>query len=458
MSTTISYCSTTSSTLHTAFVTDEESSSPLRPRLGHITTTIPRLPQGIEMVDDQFTTMEWQEHFTTNASTDDICRRQQLWLEMQLGTTESSSSNGIRALEPPQIINVDQLEGARGSFSCTQNLSSPHQHEDFNSDRQHDVHELHQQAGWNPLSPTDAVGHSATEMVSTSGDHDTIPTCTGYSQSNSGFRVTAPLSKKSLGDSPQGLLQNSTPLRRKRHGSLRGSQHQTIKKLRLLAPRSGQSAGRRVYDSMVPVPVSISEPIVEPNQLLSPQNHPGETSTGHNDHTLVAQRPMVPDIAESQLPTTSSPRSDFHSAAFSSGSLVHDQRQVEAIRVAALGSRYRFSALNPNARSILLRDRLNATSSTNRSYKRGQTLFLKWAHDNQISTSNFTPEDLVNFLDDMSTYHSYAVSTIQPFRSGITHLHQDPNRLRLNDTVNEFITSLLRAAPPVRQHLPTISL
>ncbi|EIE78258.1 hypothetical protein RO3G_02962 [Rhizopus delemar RA 99-880] len=40
----------------------------------------------------------------------------------------------------------------------------------------------------------------------------------------------------------------------------------------------------------------------------------------------------------------------------------------------------------------------------------------------------------------------------------VTHLHQDPNSLRTNVNVNEFVTVLLSQAPPTRLHKPTINL
>ena len=58
----------------------------------------------------------------------------------------------------------------------------------------------------------------------------------------------------------------------------------------------------------------------------------------------------------------------------------------------------------------------------------------------------------------MYTTHSYAISTIQLFRSAVTHLHHNPNSLCNDVRLNSFITTLLRQAPLIRLHKPTISL
>ncbi|KAI7870896.1 uncharacterized protein EV154DRAFT_581079 [Mucor mucedo] len=58
----------------------------------------------------------------------------------------------------------------------------------------------------------------------------------------------------------------------------------------------------------------------------------------------------------------------------------------------------------------------------------------------------------------MHIHHSYAISTIQLFRSAVTHLHYNPRSLREDDNINSFITTLLQQAPPTRLHRPTISL
>lgn len=130
---------------------------------------------------------------------------------------------------------------------------------------------------------------------------------------------------------------------------------------------------------------------------------------------------------------------------------------METCRLELIRSKYQHSHLNKNAQAIFINNRLE-DNATNKSYKRGQLLFIQWSLQHQISQASFTPTDLINFLSDMHTINKYAISTIQLFRSAVTHLHHHPNSLRENDNVNNFITTLLRHAPPTRLHRPTISL
>jgi hypothetical protein len=149
--------------------------------------------------------------------------------------------------------------------------------------------------------------------------------------------------------------------------------------------------------------------------------------------------------------------SDSYCVSNTNRRLANDKQYLEIRRLELISSKYEHSGLNENAQDILINNRLQ-DNSTNKSYKRGQILFLKWSIDKQISQQFFTPTDLINFLTDMQTTHSYAISTIQLFRSAVTHLHYNPSSLRENENVNSFITTLLGQAPPTRLHRPTISL
>ncbi|KAG2190858.1 hypothetical protein INT47_001454, partial [Mucor saturninus] len=205
------------------------------------------------------------------------------------------------------------------------------------------------------------------------------------------------------------------------------------------------------------VSTSIPEPTVELDQSMFSENCTGEAISRHNDNPLVAQRSLVSDntISEHQFTFTTPPIGDRPSV--TNSHLANDKQYLETRRLELIRSKYKQSDLNANAQAILINHRIQ-DNSTNNSYKPGQLLFLKCCIEKQISQQFFTSTDLINFLSDMHIHHSYAISTIQLFRSAVTHLHYNPRSLREDDSLHSFITTLLQQAPPTRLHRPTISL
>ncbi|KAG1276268.1 hypothetical protein G6F66_012584 [Rhizopus arrhizus] len=130
---------------------------------------------------------------------------------------------------------------------------------------------------------------------------------------------------------------------------------------------------------------------------------------------------------------------------------------VEALRLEALGASSSTPGLTAMSTSLLRAPRLMDTT-TNKSYKRGQTLFIEWALAQDISLTSFTDVHLTNFLSEMFQVHGYNHSTICLFRSAVTHLHEHPSSLRSSDIVNSLIASLKSRAPPQPIHRPTVDM
>ncbi|KAI9006254.1 hypothetical protein CLU79DRAFT_880701 [Phycomyces nitens] len=84
-------------------------------------------------------------------------------------------------------------------------------------------------------------------------------------------------------------------------------------------------------------------------------------------------------------------------------------------------------------------------SATNRAYKRGQSLFVVWAAQHDISLMEFTSQDLINFLTSAAVSH-YSVNMLQLFRSAILRLHIDPSSVHTGDLAHLF-SSLRRYTP-----------
>ncbi|KAI8878750.1 hypothetical protein K501DRAFT_277200 [Backusella circina FSU 941] len=278
-----------------------------------------------------------------------------------------------------------------------------------------------------------------------------------HQQHDSRLRIETAVPEKQLDDSPTNLSTNSTTLGSKRRGSLCRSQHSSTTKVRILAARSGEPFYRRLHHSLESVPTSVFKPTMEPHQPLSPEDTTGAITACNHDNTLVDISPLVPHIDIPQCETTH-PITTFNNLLTDINSNMASNKQLlEARRVELIRSKYQNTSLNTNAQNIQV-DRRLEDSSTNRSYKPGQLLFLQWAESHHISPQSFSPIDLINFLSDMYSTQSYAVSTLQLFRSAVTHLHVDPNSLRTNEDIHSFLTALPRKEPPIRLHRTTISL
>ncbi|KAI9018760.1 hypothetical protein CLU79DRAFT_705420 [Phycomyces nitens] len=261
-------------------------------------------------------------------------------------------------------------------------------------------------------------------MVSSTGHHDSIEPHRGRIQHNCRLRVSTSLPQEQLDDSSSSVPLDPTPAGKKRCRLVCGQDHRSTSKVRVLASRSGQPLHRRLHNPLEPVPLPVPQSTLEPHQSLPSEDIAGEAGTRDNDHTLVAQRSLVPHDPISQpIPASSAP-SIGHRPPNTNRSLAHDKQFLETRRLelshrtlvrALFSSDLTHSKLNSNARAILVDHRLRE-SPTNISYKRGQILFIQWSIYHQVSPSSFTPSDLINFLSDMHTLHSYALSTLQLFR------------------------------------------
>lgn len=260
---------------------------------------------------------------------------------MQLTTAQQTTINRIRTLEPPRSSDIYQLARINGRFSRPQDIPFSSQHANHDSNGQYDFHELHQQAGRHAISTIDVTSYSIMALVSQAWNYDSITTRTGSPQSDCRLRITATVSEESLDDTTSHLQTNSSSFRPKRHGSFCGQTHQPVKKLCLLAPRPGQHIHGCVHDSLDSVQATLSEPSVEPNPTLPPKNYSRESSSSDNDNSLVAECLMVPHSSNSQSSAADVSGSNNYSSAHTEHTMANEQQDVEAIRVAALRSRYK---------------------------------------------------------------------------------------------------------------------
>ncbi|KAI8090990.1 uncharacterized protein B0P05DRAFT_584114 [Gilbertella persicaria] len=110
-------------------------------------------------------------------------------------------------------------------------------------------------------------------------------------------------------------------------------------------------------------------------------------------------------------------------------------------------TQYNSNNINANSQVILKNDRLQ-DSTTNKTYKRGQLLFIEWCLKNNLSPDDFCMKQQFNLTP----------STLQLYQFGITRFHADPDSIRKGNSLNKFISILLDQALPVRTHCPNIDL
>ncbi|KAG2192103.1 hypothetical protein INT47_005717 [Mucor saturninus] len=451
------FCFGSSRSVHPTFASNEESNRQEFIGLGQASAAVRQMYRGAKMVERQSTSLERQEYLTSNTPTNNFRVCQQHRLGMQLTTSSSTTTNSIRSLDSSRSPNVYQLKGAKSSISCATNFPQNEEHENFDSYRQHHFNGIYEQTRWNQISTFDGISDRFMEMVLSTGNHNPINTRLRHSKHHSRLRISSTISQKQLDDQQERISSSTTTNGGKRRRSFCRSDNNPTAKIRLLASGSGESLPRRIYHSMEPVSPPLPESTMELYQPLSSKTTGRASPTSNYDHSLVAISTLVPNLTTNEPHSTLDFTTDRNSTSNTNSNLANDQQSLESRRVEIINNKFINSSLNDNAKSILM-DKYLDQNSTNQSYKQEQLRFIEWTQTHNISPESFTPIDLIKFLSDMHTQHSYAVSTLQLFRSAVTHFHQQPQTIRLNEDINTFITTLLKKAPPIRLHRPTISL
>ncbi|KAG1627672.1 hypothetical protein G6F44_012128 [Rhizopus delemar] len=108
----------------------------------------------------------------------------------------------------------------------------------------------------------------------------------------------------------------------------------------------------------------------------------------------------------------------------------------------------------------LLRQPCLCDSVTNRSYRRGQELFVLWALQHNVSITDFSPVDLTNFLSHLYISHNFMLGTLRLARAAVTHLHHSPDLIRQqsDNPVSALLDALAAQALPRPQYKPEVNL
>ncbi|KAG2234670.1 hypothetical protein INT48_005822 [Thamnidium elegans] len=411
-----------------------------------------------QAINPSFTSTNSANNHTFTMSTENgLCRRQQQWMGMQHTAETQQTTNHIWTLDASGSTNVDQLERIESSVPSFENFPSSQEHADPNQNGQYNLYGIHKQAERNPFPTANGIGHQTLEVVpSTRNNNHIKPRCWNQ-QYDSGLRISTSLSEKQLDDRPVHISTPTTTSGTKRRRYVCRQDDETTSKVRILATGPGQLVYRRLYHPVESISSTLPEPALEPNQSMPPEDNPVEVNSSNNDHPMVAQCVMVPNHTVHECDSAANNATIGDCSPVPNSDLANDKQFLEACRLELIRTKYQNSELNDNAQTIFINNPLE-DNPTNMSYKPGQLLFLKWCIKKQISQQFFTPTNVINFLSDMRVNRSYAISTLQLFRSAVTHFHHNPRSLQEDENINSFITTLLRKAPPTRLHRSTINL
>ncbi|KAL0081578.1 hypothetical protein F4703DRAFT_1931211 [Phycomyces blakesleeanus] len=164
---------------------------------------------------------------------------------------------------------------------------------------------------------------------------------------------------------------------------------------------------------------------MEPHPLLSLQVA-SQTSSSHDSGASLAIHPLVSSPVLHGSPTSSPPpRSTSDSV--HTHPLVINQPQVEAVHVAGLRRRCEDRGYTEEA-SLALASPLLMDSSTNWVYKKEQSLFVVWAAQNDVSLTEFSSQNLINFItsatvSNYSILHYFSPLCTVPLRRSLYLIH-----------------------------------
>ncbi|KAL0088736.1 hypothetical protein J3Q64DRAFT_1881838 [Phycomyces blakesleeanus] len=228
------------------------------------------------------------------------------------------------------------------------------------------------------------------------------------------------------------------------HQSVCRPNHSPPLKIYLLASGPSGSGNERHVHPLNRSTEHVSQSSMEPHPLLSLQVA-SQTSSSHDSGASLVIHPLVSSPVLHGSPTSSPPpRSTSDSV--HTHPLVINQPQVEAVHVAGLRRRCEDRGYTEEA-SLALVSPLLMDSSTNRVYKKEQSLFVVWATQNDVSLTEFSSQDLINFITS-ATVSNYSVNTFQLFLSAIMWFHVNPSSMHTGDLALLF-SSLHCSTPPI---------
>ncbi|KAG1283530.1 hypothetical protein G6F66_010889 [Rhizopus arrhizus] len=292
---------------------------------------------------------------------------------------------------------VHQLTRIESRLPCPPSLPSLDRHNSPDSHGQHYLLGLHQQARGNEIIQPGDPCNNPVEVVPSTRSNAHIQPRIRYTQLRSGLRVKKIFYEKSLASETGSIQQPpSVSMGSSRGGSVCRQDKQPPRKVRVVETRSRSMEDRCFHHSLEQPTESVRQPPLEPDLALPGENSERKSPSNHTGSTLLAVGNLVPSATTSGSSSSSFPVPHRHTNHHDTDAMA-SPASVEALRLEALGASSSTPGLTAMSTSLLRTPRLMDTT-TNKSYKRGQTLFIEWALAQDISLTSFTDIHLTNFL------------------------------------------------------------
>jgi len=445
-------CDIPSSSVHPSPLILQESVSEIRRGLGSSSPVGSSKSGRTSMVVCQYPQVERSVNAPINAQSDNVRGRQRYWMGLLM-----EDSAGPWLLDSGRGSPIDQLEGTTSCIHSPQNFPSAAEFNSANPDRQHNQLILHQQARRNSFSSADGISNTGMDMVSPQSHNDSGATHPGHTQQDRGLRVSAPVFQESMDDQAADISTDTASLGTFFHRSIRGQDYEVATKVRVMDAGSRRFIYGCTINTMDQLPESLRKSPLESHHTSIEQDQASTTFPGDSGGSVLAQCSVV------SPPTTigSFPALDVATTS-GADNITQDSppittTELDALRVATIRQQLLKKNLNAQAVEDLLAAKL-APTGTNLSYRKNQLRFLEWAIKNGVSFTSFTPVELVNFLSDIRSRYNLQVATLKTVRAAVAHLHNEPTGIRKSELINSYIDTMMKQAPPVPIHRPTIDI
>ena len=445
------FCDLSSSTVHSISSATQESTFTPNERLGRPSSSSSSMRRRDQNVDPTTTTVERQIFSSSNPTANTDSGRVGHGMGLSL-----DGSDDTWLLERDGGTTVNQLEGTSSSLSRDPIIQdSECQLND--TDRQHHLAELHQQTGRNQVAIADEVSHRIVEPLPPEQYSGNSSTYQGDRQHNCRHGVPQDVLQESVASSTVHISSYSSALREKRRGSICRSDNSTTGEICVLEARPNCRKRRRIQPDVDSVQSPVDQSTLEFNHEDVTQDYSRASSASHLGGATLDSQYLLSSTTDDENAGTDFTRPPSHSDDQSNDSSPLTAQQLETIRVAALNNKFGDQFLTPSTQALISRD-LVIDNSTNQSYKTAQLAFVKWCYAHSVDLNHFTPEQLVNFLSDVSQKKHYHVNTIKLWRSAITRFHSAPLSLSGSACINALISTLANTEPPRNIHRPTVDL
>ena len=411
--------------------------------LGYYAASKPPLPSGAPLVGQKPSSLERSIPSSTEGQACTLCRCEQHRLGLCPGEV-----NRTWILEPSRSTAIYQLARAESSPTGIANLPPDDEHHSHDQNRQYDSTGSHQQTRRDAVASTYEPGNKDLALVPATWAELASEAHCWQEQHDRRSGVAPNVHQKLMEDFPISISRNPAPVGPTLSGPVRGPHNQITPELHIMDAGPASDSHRRALGPMDQHAEPILEPTVEPGEPLSTQDLARGRHSNH-DRADLGECLMVPDPPQDGNGTTNDTAPPGHCPSITENPLATEERDLEAWRLQTLKRRFEDSGLSDESINLFMDGQLENTLS-NRIYQRGQHLFISWAFDNDVSLTEFTTDDLINFLV-YSHSRGYSLSTIKSQRTAVLKLHISPQLFHGHDDLTKLFARLANLAPPIRQ-------